>query len=77
MQNGIVKFFNDETWGFITGEDGKDYFVHIKNIKDQEILYRNQKVTFDVVSTTKGSMATNVSRSNADVCESSNSEAKI
>ena len=34
MKNGTVKWFNDSKgFGFITGEDGIDYFVHHTSIQ--------------------------------------------
>lgn len=55
---GSVKFFNDlKGWGFITGDDGKDYFVHYKNIQSgygKKTLLDGQKVTFVPEKTPKG-----------------------
>lgn len=37
FQYGIVKFFNKKSgFGFITGNDGKDYFMHITSINDYD-----------------------------------------
>lgn len=64
MKNGIVKWFNDgKGFGFITGDDGKDYFVHYKNIlmNGRKTLEENQRVSFDTEDTDKGTQAINVS----------------
>lgn len=64
MKNGIVKWFNDQKgFGFICGEDGKDYFVHYKNIlmNGRKTLEENQRVSFDTEDTNKGTQAINVS----------------
>lgn len=64
MKNGTVKWFNDQKgFGFICGEDGKDYFVHYKNIlmNGRKALEENQRVSFDTEDTDKGTRAINVS----------------
>lgn len=46
---GTTKWFNKvKGFGFITGEDGKDYFVHFTSIKVDGFkkLADGQKVTF-------------------------------
>lgn len=52
MENkGVVKWFNKEKgFGFITKEDGKDIFVHYKNlnIDGYKLLKECQKVEFDI-----------------------------
>jgi CspA family cold shock protein len=52
MKNkGIVKWFNKEKgFGFITKEDGKDIFVHYKNLNmdGYKLLNECQKVEFDI-----------------------------
>ena len=61
---GIVKEYNrDRGFGFITGEDGDDYFVHLSGIgpKLQKFgLREGQQVVFDVDYDHKGDKATNV-----------------
>ena len=50
MNNGTVKWFNSEKgYGFITGEDGKDVFVHFSAIMSDgfKTLEEGQAVTFD------------------------------
>lgn len=42
---GTVKFYNKtKKWGFITGEDGADYFVHMSGIKPTKmsIIFRDE-----------------------------------
>ena len=51
MNKGTVKWFNAEKgYGFITGEDGNDVFVHFSAIVSDgfKTLNENQNVTFDV-----------------------------
>ncbi len=60
---GTTKWFNDaKGFGFITGDDGKDVFVHFTAIlKDGfRTLAEGEEVTFDVTQGAKGPMATNV-----------------
>ena len=62
--NGTVKFFNSsKKFGFITGEDGKDYFVHETGLKEGVTLHDNDSVTFDVAQGDKGPKAVNVEKS--------------
>lgn len=63
MQNGTVKWFNaDKGYGFISGSDGKDVFVHISAIKTNgfKSLEEGQKVSYDVEQGDRGPKATNV-----------------
>lgn len=63
MPRGTVKWFSDEKgYGFIVQEDGQDLFVHFSSIqsKGYKTLKKDQKVSFDVVSTEKGLQAVNV-----------------
>ena len=58
---GTIKCFNGQKgFGFINGEDGKDYFVHFSAIPEDVRLNEGDKVTFDVVETEKGVQAQNV-----------------
>jgi CspA family cold shock protein len=58
---GNVKFFNaGKGFGFIAGEDGKEYFVHQSAIADGAILRENDAVTFDVEQGDRGPKAANV-----------------
>ena len=63
MNNGTVKWFNAEKgYGFITGEDGKDVFVHFSAIQGEgfKTLDEGQKVTYDLVQGNRGMQAANV-----------------
>ncbi len=62
--NGTVKFFNSsKKFGFITGEDGKDYFVHETGLKEGVTLSDNDSVTFEVAQGDRGLKAVNVEKS--------------
>ncbi len=63
MHTGKVKFFNAEKgYGFITGEDGKDIFVHYSAINSEgyKTLEDGANVSYDVVEGERGPQATNV-----------------
>ncbi len=58
---GNVKFFNEmKGFGFISGEDGKDYFVHQTAIGEGMRLNEGDAVTFDVEQGDRGPKAANV-----------------
>lgn len=61
MQNGTVKFFNDEKgFGFITPENGgPDLFVHVSGVP-MGTLSSEDKVTYEASEGQKGPCATNV-----------------
>jgi len=64
VSQGTVKWFNaSKGYGFITGEDGKDYFVHFSAITMDgfKTLEEGQNVTFDIEEGQKGPQAANVS----------------
>jgi CspA family cold shock protein len=60
MQQGTVKFFNEEKgFGFITPSNGgKEIFVHSSGLIDQ--VRENNEVSFDVEEGRKGPNAVNV-----------------
>lgn len=66
MRNrGRVKWFSDQKgYGFITGENGIDVFVHFSAIegKGYRSLNEGDEVEFDIIKTDKGLQATNVRR---------------
>jgi CspA family cold shock protein len=60
---GTVKFFNEgKGFGFITGEDGKDYFVHLTGLNEGVSVADNDEVEFEVTQGDRGPKATNVSK---------------
>jgi len=64
---GKVKWFNkSKGYGFITGEDGKEYFVHWQSIKEEgyKTLIEDDNVEFKTTETEKGIQAIEVSRIN-------------
>jgi len=64
---GIVKWFDDNRgYGFITGDDGKDYFCHHSEIKEKgfKTLIEGQPVEFEESKNEKGLVAKNVRKIN-------------
>jgi CspA family cold shock protein len=60
---GKVKFFNAEKrFGFLVGEDEKDYFVHLSQVTDQIALNENDEVEFDGEEGDRGLVAKNVKK---------------
>lgn len=63
MKQGIVKWFNSEKgFGFISGDDGIDVFVHYTNIvgEGHKSLIENQRVAYNVVESERGPQAQDV-----------------
>lgn len=63
MNKGTVKWFNAEKgYGFITGEDGADVFVHFSAIQGEgfKFLDEGQAVTYDLTEGARGMQAANV-----------------
>ena len=57
MNKGTVKWFNAEKgYGFITGEDGADVFVHFSAINGEgfKSLEEGQAVTYDLTEGARG-----------------------
>ena len=60
---GKVKFFNaNKGFGFITAEDGKEYFVHQSALKEGTTINENDEVTFDIEQGDRGPKAANVAK---------------
>ena len=63
MAEGTVKFFNRmKHFGFIAGDDGKEYFVHQSGLKEGISIEEGDKVSFDVVEGDRGPKAENVEK---------------
>ncbi len=63
MKTGTVKWFDSaKGFGFISGEDGKDVFVHFTAISSNGFknLEEGQKVSYEVVEGNRGPQAANV-----------------
>ncbi len=60
---GKVKFFNElKGFGFIAGEDAKEYFVHTTGLNKGVSLKEGDAVTFEVEQGDKGPKAVKVSK---------------
>ncbi len=63
MNNGTVKWFDaSKGYGFITGSDNNDVFVHFSAIQGDgyATLDEGQSVSYDIESDNRGSKAVNV-----------------
>lgn len=58
---GTVKFFNRKKgFGFISGDDGKDYFVHFSALPQGVFLRENDRVSFNGAEGERGLKAEGV-----------------
>ncbi len=69
MNGTVARLMSDKRFGFIRGEDGKDYFFHASDLNGfwEDLVQdvdggRKIVVTFDVVPSPKGPRAGNVVR---------------
>ena len=63
MNKGTVKWFNNEKgFGFISGEDNQDLFVHQSSIQADGFrsLEEGESVSFDIETDSRGLKAVNV-----------------
>lgn len=63
MKGTIIKFINERGFGFIAADDGKQYFVHIRNIEGMEkgeYPHIGQRVQFGLMAAAKGFEAVDV-----------------
>lgn len=60
---GTVKWYNPRKgYGFISGEDGKDVFVHRSCIPEGTYLNEGDKVDYQLEDSERGPQATNVKK---------------
>jgi CspA family cold shock protein len=60
---GKIKFFNEsKKFGFIAGEDGKEYFVHASGLNPGVSVREGDSVSFDVEEGDRGPKALKVSK---------------
>ena len=60
---GKVKWYNARKgFGFISGEDGKDIFVHRTNVPEGIYLNEDDSVEFEIEETDKGLQATKLKK---------------
>ena len=58
---GKVKFFNTEKgFGFVADTEGKEYFVHISGIENNQELEQDQSVSFEIEQGDRGPKAVDV-----------------
>ena len=58
---GTVKFYDSKkNYGFIKGEDNKDYFVHKSDLGEGTNLNENDAVLFDAEEAERGPKAVSV-----------------
>ena len=63
MTEGTVKFFNSmKHFGFIAGDDGKEYFVHSSGLKEGTSIAEGDKVSFKAVQGDRGLKAEEVEK---------------
>ncbi len=63
MTKGTVKFYNTmKRFGFVTGEDGKDYFVHESGLKEGASIQEGDTVSFKIVEGDRGPKAEEVEK---------------
>ncbi len=62
MSTGKVKFFNEEKgYGFvIEDETNNEYFVHITEVTNADVLKEGESIEFEVAESEKGKNAVNV-----------------
>lgn len=60
---GTVKFFDSEKeFGFIIGDDGKDYFVHKSDLEEGMNIDKDDSVTFETEKGDRGLKAVKVAK---------------
>lgn len=60
-EKGKVKFYNwKKGFGFVTTDEGEDYFLHRSGIPQGTRIYQDDVVEFDIIDGPKGKNATNI-----------------
>jgi len=60
---GTVKWYNPRKgYGFISGEDGKDVFVHRSSVPEGTYLNEGDKVEYQLEDSDRGPQATSVKK---------------
>ena len=60
---GTVKWYNSRKgYGFITGEDGKDIFVHRTAIPTGTFLHEGDSVEYEIENAERGEKAINLKK---------------
>jgi CspA family cold shock protein len=65
MVKGTIKWFNNKKgYGFITGDNNKDIFVHFSAIQQEgyKSLNTGEQVEYELIKSDKGDQAQNVKR---------------
>ena len=63
MAEGTIKFYNRmKRFGFVTGDDKKDYFVHQSGVQEGVQLNEGDRVSFEVVEGDRGPKADKVAK---------------
>ena len=64
MLSGTVKVWNkDKGWGFISGDNGEDYFANVSDVRSGQTLRIGVRVKFDTSETQRGTIAENITLS--------------
>ncbi len=67
---GTVKFFNpNKGFGFITGDDGKDYYIHESGLKEGVTIKTEDRVSFKIVQGYKNPKAEEVEKIDKNIEE--------
>jgi cold shock protein len=70
---GTVTLYNtNKSFGFIAGDDGKDYFVHVTGLMAGTTITAGDRVRFKIVEGDKGPKADSVGKISLDLGQESN-----
>ena len=62
METGKVKFYNKEKrYGFISVDNGKDYFFHASGIANELYVQDGDRVEFKIIEGDRGPKAVDIS----------------